>query len=263
MKSPIVQYWHAAPPDWVQRGLDSFSGHNSGRPHLVFDEESAGLFIEARLGRREAAAFRRCAVPAMQADYFRYCAIFALGGLYADADLLCLADLRPLIDRAGGTLFGRGERPSGERAKLFNWPHRVGPYYNLANTVFAFPEPGHPALALAVAVATANVEARIADGWTGIWLTTGPGIFTSMYLVDRLGSFEEFLRYANGTILESTAELFCAVSAQAEHVSSAIEGVSLLPRETEGRRWFAPAPEPKARDRETPHWTEVEGSIFR
>ncbi|HSN78450.1 MAG TPA: DNA topoisomerase, partial [Anaerolineae bacterium] len=36
-----------------------------------------------------------CAIPAMQADYFRYCAALADGGVWADVDLRCQRALRP------------------------------------------------------------------------------------------------------------------------------------------------------------------------
>jgi hypothetical protein len=257
---PIIQYWHSErPPERIRAGLTSFAEINPALRHLVFDESTADAFIAEHLSAREAAAFRACAVPAMQADYFRYCAVLVLGGLYADADLRCVADVRPLIQRAGGTLFAR-EKPSERAAALLRYPYRVGPYCDVDNSPFAFRDPGHPLLELAVEIATANIENRVADGIQGVWLTAGQGVFTSMYLLDRLGSVDAFLDYVDGTALEPSAGLFCEVVGGHPTVADALTGVDIRLRQ-ERDAWVSPLSGPKPG--EQPHWIAFEGSIFR
>lgn len=91
----IVQYWHdlqALPVD-VQECMDSWSRWgSSGFEYRVFDARSAARFIEQSLGRDHLRAFMRCYHPAMQADYFRLCYLVINGGMYVDADDVCIAE---------------------------------------------------------------------------------------------------------------------------------------------------------------------------
>ncbi|HEX6687816.1 MAG TPA: glycosyltransferase [Solirubrobacterales bacterium] len=227
-KPPLIQYWHAErPPEDVARLLDSCARLNPEMRHLVFDQVRAEAFIAEHFSAREVAVFRACAVPAMQADYFRYCAVETLGGVYIDADFHCIAPLRSLLEGVeGGRLFARSKVPPGWPADLFGDRPRIGPYRIVANSILLFPQPRHPLLRLAVELTTANVEHRIAED---IAVTTGPGIFTSLYLVDRLGSLEAFRDYARGGILAPSADLFCEVVGSYERVAAALAGVDVSP----------------------------------
>jgi hypothetical protein len=228
---PLIQFWDAEqPPADVAALLDSLQRHNPDLRHLVFNRATAEAFLAERFGAREVTAFRSCAVPAMQADYFRYCAVLALGGAYVDADFRCVASLRRLLaGAAAGRLFGRPQIPSGWPADLFGARSRVGPYRIVANSLFFFAAPGHPLLRLAVEVATANVESRVAED---VAVTTGPGVFTSLYLLDRLGSRDAFLDYAAAGILAPAADLLCEVVESHERVAAAFEGVDIVPFES-------------------------------
>lgn len=90
----ILQYWHdlqALPVD-VLECMDSWSiWESSGFEYCVFDARSAARFIEQSLGREHLRAFMRCYHPAMQADYFRLCYLVINGGMYVDADDVCIA----------------------------------------------------------------------------------------------------------------------------------------------------------------------------
>ena len=89
----IVQFWHnlrQLPYD-VEECIDSWRRwETSGFTHRLFDEDAARVFIEASLGAEYESAFERCYHPAMQADYFRLCYLLAEGGLYVDADDVCI-----------------------------------------------------------------------------------------------------------------------------------------------------------------------------
>ena len=66
------------------------------------------------------------AVPEMQADDFRYGAVLAEGGFYADADARCLGPLAPLLE-------------PGHRGVLFRRDNG-----NVVNGCFGFRAPGRP-----------------------------------------------------------------------------------------------------------------------
>lgn len=260
---PIVQYWHdAEPPQQIVELTGSFDRHNPGMRHVVFDEATAAELIGENFSSRELAAFRACTLPTSQSDYVRYCAGLAMGGVCVDADVRCLASLDSLLARSPrGTVFGRRDAPSPEIARLAGWPYTVGPYRTLINGAFAFSRPGDPLLELAVEVATANIERRVGDGPLGVWQTTGPGIFTCAYLLHRLGSFDAFLRYAKGTIVESSAPLFCEVVGDMSRVERALAGLDMLD-EPEAAPWMEhvgiPRSAPGVR-----HWSSSQRSIFR
>lgn len=89
----IVQFWHdlgELPAD-IEECIASWTRWTtSGFRHRLFDERSAREFIRGSLDTRHERAFGRCYHPAMQADYFRLCYLLVEGGLYVDADDVCV-----------------------------------------------------------------------------------------------------------------------------------------------------------------------------
>lgn len=242
--------------------MATFAGRNPGLRQCLFSEASAAAFIAEQLPARNAAAFAACAQPTSQADYLRYCAAYVKGGLCVDADVRCLGDLRPLIEGPRrGIVFGQRDPLPRRIPGLPPWPYSVGPYETLINGIFVFTKPRDPLLALAIEVATANIENRVADGPKGIWLTTGPGVFTSFYLLHRLGSIDAFLDYAVGTIVEPSAPLFCEVVEDFARVEAAFEGIEMVAVEDlQGTLEHVGIPRSSRRES---HWSRPEGSIFR
>lgn len=256
----ILQYWHSEEiPHEVAELIAGFRSLNPDLELRVFDERAAAELIARRFGERELEAFRACAVPAMQADYFRYCAVHALGGIYADADLRCVAPLRSLLaGPASGALFGRPELPPAWRTPAFEWRERIGAYRVVINSLFAFPEPGHPLLELVIEIATANIERRIEGG---VWLVTGPAIFTSLYLLRELGSFAAFAAYVEGGALAPMPSLLHDAIGDCERVHDAFGGVSLRPMD-EAYELIRDAGELSYKTGEG-HWVNVTSGIYR
>lgn len=259
----ISQYWDAEPiPAYLVEPFATFRDLNPDFHHRVFSEARAEEFIAAHFGDREVEAFRACAVPSMQSDYLRYCSVLALGGVYADADYRCKASLRPMIDRCeGGEIFlGPGIHDANGRNTRRIW-----------SGLFAFSQPGHPFLRMALEIATANLEARIAERvWPvgqnvreGIWLTVGPGIFTLMRLIREWGSFDAFVAGIAGTPAEPFGDLYCEVIGEYDCLIEAFDGVRVSPFESLWN-WVEDVPPSelpyKASDT---HWHNVKTAIFR
>jgi Glycosyltransferase sugar-binding region containing DXD motif len=239
---PVVQYWHCERvPELVVESMATFEACNPGRRHVVFHETSAERFIAEHFTDREVAAFRACAVPAMQADYFRYCAIHALGGLYSDVGWRCVSDLQPLL-------------PTPSRGKLF-----LAPAGNIINGVFAFGSPGHLLLELTLEVATANIERRISDR---VYFTTGVPILIFLLELPRFGSFDAMIARSAGTRLQPLVRAYCEVIGDFARVEPALEGVERVEPDRY-RPFIRPAERLAASARGTVHWSEVEGGIFR
>lgn len=257
---PITQYWHdGRPPDEVATLIESFRRQNSDMHHMLFSEGSGAEFIARHFTSQEVLAFRACRVPAMQADYLRYCAVLHHGGVYADADLRCIGPLSSLSKKSkGGILFGLAQLPRPWRVQRFEWRERVDPFRIILNGIFAFPA-GHPLLELSVKVATANVENRIAED---VSLVTGPGVFTCLYLLHKLGSFDAFQSYAQGGVIEISAPLLCEVVGDYRRIEQAFAGVRLAPV-AESRAWAKPPQRPLAYKEGSLHWVNFRSSIFR
>lgn len=256
---PLIQYWHEEqPPDEIEELLAQAQGHNPAMDHLVFDQASAAELIVAHHGARELAAFRACAVPAMQADYFRYCAVHALGGVYCDADISCSGPFTPLLEGRGRLLEGSGG---------------LGV---IANHLFGFRQPGHPLLGLAIEIATIGIESRFCERVTFV---TGPLIFTALGLIHRLGSLEHFVekmdatvaklevRYGSGPRLERQPwldhlESIRSVVGDYERIESAFAGVAVTPfdRSPVPPRAELPLLAYKRSESHYPNWS---ASIFR
>ena len=242
---PLVQYWHSTeiPPD-IGEMLETFADQNPDLRHQVFDESSAESFIAEHLTGREVAAFRACAVPAMQADYFRYCAGLVLGGICCDADYFCARPFRPLIEEA-------------DHGLLFQTPNGT-----VHNGFFVFTAPRPPLLRLALDVATANIERRAQEQ---VWWITGPGVLTILHALSEHGSFEATQQGAAERGVEAQAAAAIAAVGDYARVTEAFAGVRILEFDV-ARMWLGkPETEPPYKQTDA-HWTNWQKSgrtIFR
>jgi hypothetical protein len=176
---PLIQYWDdESVPEDVEALFAQIREHNSELEQMIFSRRSAVAFIEEHLGAREVAAFEACAVPAMQADYFRYCAVHVLGGFYCDADCYCAGAISPLLE-ADGFLIESMSMPEA-----------------LNNNLFAFREPGHLLPKLAMDIATAAIENRLSEKVSAV---TGPFVFNLLWRAFKRESLDASLREAGGT----------------------------------------------------------------
>jgi hypothetical protein len=149
----LFQYWDSPePPDDVAAWIDSVRTLNPDFEHQLFSRDGAAGFIQDQLGARALAAFQACAVPAMQADYFRLCALFACGGLWIDADTEALGPIRSLTDDA-------------PRSLMLEWDEFLG------TTVMMFRSPADPFAGAFLDLATRNIESR---SFSSPVIATGP-----------------------------------------------------------------------------------------
>jgi hypothetical protein len=155
----LFQFWDGRePPEEVKGWMDGFRDRNPDLDYVRFDADSAAEFIANHYGPREVAAFRACAVPAMQADYIRLCAINIFGGVYVDADNQCLQPLEGLLARAPNAL-------------LFTWLGLVN------NGFMFFRHAGDAFIRACLALTLENIEAR---RFNIEFTATGPGVFNAI-----------------------------------------------------------------------------------
>ncbi len=179
----IVQFWHDLnhlPLD-VEECIQTWAAWKSkGFEHHIYEESTADRFIARSLSPRHKSAFERCYHPAMKSDYFRLCYIFLNGGLYVDADDVCITDdLNHLIEDG--------------RLKLQPLCYDVGTAAMVPPQSFLAPEafdpqwifyfnnnpliagPGDPVIEYALEQATLSLGERKVDEFPEIQSATGPG----------------------------------------------------------------------------------------
>lgn len=179
----IVQFWHNLRqlPEDVKECIASWTRWETrGLSHRLFDEHSAKAFIGRSLGPRHERAFERCYHPAMQADYFRLCYLLVEGGLYVDADDVCVcADI--------GCLFDDGRLKVQPLCYDIDSGTMVNPSVFLRVDAYApswifyfnnnplIARRGHPIIEKALSGATGLLEFSDKDELPEIQTTTGPG----------------------------------------------------------------------------------------
>lgn len=155
----LFQYWdEETPPPDVAGWVKGFRDDNPDFEHVLFSARSAEDYIARRFGSHDAAAFRSCAVPAMQADLIRLFALIAEGGLYIDVDHQSRQPLSGLMAQA-------------DRSLMFCW---LG---LLNNGLMVFPQPEDAFLQACLRLALDNVRTRRRHS---ALMATGPGVFNAV-----------------------------------------------------------------------------------
>jgi len=160
----LFQYWDTGdPPPEVAAWIEGFRSLNPEMKHRLYDRDEASWFIGKHVGPRARKAFADCAVPSMQSDLFRLCALERFGGLYVDADFRCLRPLGGLLDTA----------PHG---LIASWDGQL--VHN-----FMLVRPAQDAFVQAcLELCLLNIEARdIPNAYTA----TGPGVPTAIQAILR------------------------------------------------------------------------------
>ena len=155
----LFQFWNTADPPLQVASLMQGWRDDPDVTYRRFDAESAETYIAEHIGERAARAYRQCAVPAMQADFFRYCVLYQEAGVYVDADTEKAGSLTELIAEA-------------PRGMLMNRDRKI------ANDFMFFRNRHDPLLKAVIDQAIENIEGRISNN---VWLVTGPGIMSRMY----------------------------------------------------------------------------------
>ena len=174
----LFQYWDLPrPPAEVAAWINDFKIRNPEFDHILFDRDAAIKYITAHYGSREVAAFRACAVPAMQADFIRLCAMDVHGGVYVDADNQSLKPLTELVAKA-------------PRAMMFTWMGMIN------NGFLLFRRPGDCFVRACLKLTIENIEAR---RFRTEFTSTGPGVLNAIRVLVDPSSADEVLSAFNGS----------------------------------------------------------------
>ena len=156
----IFQYWNdGEPPQAIESLMLEWRRMHPDWEYICFDDNSAGAFIRTHHSAAALEAFRYAKEPAHRADLFRLAVLKTLGGVYIDADDICLARLESVLPM---------------QASLIGYLEHYGTLAN--NFIAATAE--MPVIGRAFDLA---IKAMRRGDDDIIWLSTGPGLLTRAF----------------------------------------------------------------------------------
>ncbi len=156
----MAQYWDQPnPPPDVARLMAGWREQHPDYAYTKFSDQEAQAFLKQAFLPGVLGAYRRAYPAAQKADIFRLAWLYAVGGVYIDADDRCVAPVTELL--AGG-------------AALIGYQEEYG---TLGNNFLAA-APQHPVIGRALREAVGSVARGDQDI---AWLSTGPGLLTRAF----------------------------------------------------------------------------------
>ncbi len=240
----LFQYWDdPQPPDEVAEWIEGFRTRNPEFRHRLYHRDKASWFIGKHFGEREQRAFDSCAVPSMQSDYFRYCAIERLGGVYADADYQSREPLARLLGKA-------------PKALLLEWRGQwVG-------GLMMFRAAHDPFVRACRELTTRNIEER---RFENAFTATGPGVINALRLLFDPAAEAEIMKgldnpYGRTWRFPELAEEVREHMAITPELRDAFERITIL-HHLEVERWIGTAQ--PAYKKTARHWLHWQGPAYR
>ncbi|WP_203594707.1 glycosyltransferase [Wenzhouxiangella limi] len=122
----VIQFWDRDPDHQILDLLGATRRRCEalGVPWQSYDDASAEALLAAELGKTHVEVYRKCLHPVQRSDFFRYCAIYLNGGLWLDADVVMVADPRPLLRSKVPIFFQRTDSHGGLANGLLFAPPR-------------------------------------------------------------------------------------------------------------------------------------------
>ncbi|WP_431284639.1 tetratricopeptide repeat protein [Humitalea sp. 24SJ18S-53] len=153
----LHQYWDAVePPEEVVHLMDHAKAANPGFAYHLWHDATARAFLEKRARPEILRAYRTAKHVVMRADLLRLALLDAEGGVYLDADDLCVGALDRLL-------------PAGSRMVVYQED-----FGSIGNNFLAA-APGDPLIAEALGLAASAILSGASET---IWLATGPGLIS-------------------------------------------------------------------------------------
>ncbi len=238
----LFQYWDTGdPPADVAPLIEGLRRDNPEHDHRLFDRDAAAWLILKHFGERHRRAFDDCAVPAMQADLFRLCALVRYGGIYVDADC---CSLHPLASLLAAT-------PRNLMVTLDGY---------LTTGVMVFRGPGDPFLRAVLDLVLDNIEQR---RFKNVYISTGPPVADAVRaLADPIwfqSAYESADEWNRGMRFGQLVERAREVITVTTELQAATGSIRLITVDELGDWVGTNRPAYKSTDRDWRHWT---GSIY-
>ena len=84
----------------LRNAVTSWLVHTNNFNYYFYSDSMCDSFMKNNTSERIYEAYVKCPLPVMKADLWRYCIIYEKGGIYADADTICLINPKYLINFA-------------------------------------------------------------------------------------------------------------------------------------------------------------------
>jgi len=194
----LVQTWKTLNLGALAPMARTWRERNPSFAYTLFDDDACARLIQTRFGPRVASAYARIGPGAFRADLWRYCELYANGGVYADIDTACLGSIDHVLDPTAALAVPIDLDP----ANLFN--------------AFVAAAPEHPVMRMCIDSVVESVEANRPQIGLGF---SGPGLLGAC-VAAYLGAKHpepfsvthspvegvQFLRFDGGTEVVSNAE---------------------------------------------------------
>jgi mannosyltransferase OCH1-like enzyme len=150
----LVQTWKTLDLGALAPIARTWREWNPGFAYTLFDDAACAALID-RFGARVASAYARIGPGAFRADLWRYCELYANGGVYVDVDTVCLGAVYDALDPTASLAVPVDLDPTN----LFN--------------AFVAAAPEHPVMRMCIDAVVENVEANKPQFGLGF---SGPGL---------------------------------------------------------------------------------------
>lgn len=151
----IFQYWDkSTPPNEILAYIKSWIQHNPDYSHQLFNDQTARKFLRDHYAPKVLMAYSQAMHAAQKADILRLALLYEYGGIYVDADDVCLKPLAQWLPKDIKILFYQEE------------------YATVGNNFIACIAK-HPVIKQAIDYA---IESLLHIDKSSIWLATGPAM---------------------------------------------------------------------------------------
>lgn len=96
-------------PDGMYDAVNSWKNYNVNYEHYFYTEEDRIEFIEKYFSETVLDTYLRLIPGAFRADLWRCCVLYEKGGIYVDADMICLSELEDLLEESDEFLISRDD----------------------------------------------------------------------------------------------------------------------------------------------------------
>jgi hypothetical protein len=84
----------------IRNAIDSWRKHSKEFEYYLYTDEVCDKFMQENFEGEIYDAYKKLPLPVMKADLWRYCIIYKYGGIYADADTICLTNPNNFLKNA-------------------------------------------------------------------------------------------------------------------------------------------------------------------
>jgi hypothetical protein len=169
----------------MQDALDTWKDLNPDYEHHYFDNNACKEFLIEHYNKDVLLAFSLLKLGAAKADFFRYCYLYIMGGIYSDLDNICVKPINEYVDIDQDEFVGILDLPQVRQGKPID---RNGlPIYSHSSVYWIYQAflasvPNNPIFERLINIITINTLRRVMPDqtWSTWWEIRGDGVTIHM-----------------------------------------------------------------------------------